>query len=71
MVAAPSAGAGAAAEAPTGRVTRAVAALRLLRNRLHARAYALHHAGREDAAQVLWVLVEELDDLTNLLTRRR
>ena len=49
----------------------AIAALRLLRGRLHARAFDLHSQGRAEAAQALWAVVEELDVLTNELARRR
>ena len=49
----------------------ATAALRLLRGRLHARAFDLHSHGRAEAAQALWAVVEELDHLINLLTTRR
>ena len=52
-------------------MTLAIAALRLLRGRLHARAFELHSRGRAEAAHALWAVVEELDDLTNLLTKRR
>ena len=48
-----------------------LAALRLLRGRLHARAFDLHSHGRSEAAQALWAVVEELDVLINLLTTRR
>ena len=49
----------------------AIAALRLMRGRLHHRAYALHGRGNAEAAQAIWAVVEELDDLINLITRRR
>lgn len=49
----------------------AIAALRLFRGRLHERAFDLHSHGRAEAAQALWAVVEELDVLTNELTRRR
>ena len=49
----------------------AIAALRLLRGRLHDRAFELHAQGRAEAAQALWAVVEELDVLTNELARRR
>ena len=52
-------------------MTLALAALRLLRGRLHARAFESTRAGRHDTARTLWVLVEELDHLINLLTTRR
>ena len=52
-------------------MTLAIAALRLLRGRLHARAYEATTAGRAEAAQALWAVVEELDHLINLLTTRR
>lgn len=47
------------------------AALRELRQRLHDRAYEQHAEGRAEAAQALWVVVEELDHLINQLTPRR
>lgn len=49
----------------------AIAALRLMRGRLHARAYELHGRGHSEAAQAIWAVVEELDDLINLITSRR
>lgn len=49
----------------------ATAALRLMRGRLHERAYRLHATGHAEAAQALWAVVEELDDLINLIARRR
>lgn len=49
----------------------AIAALRLMRARLHGRAYQLHGSGHSEAAQAIWAVVEELDDLINLITRRR
>jgi hypothetical protein len=52
-------------------VNLALAALRLLRGRLHARAFDLHSQGRAEAAQALWAVVEELDHLINLLNARR
>jgi hypothetical protein len=52
-------------------VTLAIAALRLLRGRLHARAFEMHSRGRAEAAQALWAVVEELDHLINQLTTRR
>lgn len=52
-------------------MTLALAALRLMRGRLHARAYELHSHGRSEAAQALWAVVEELDHLINLLETRR
>lgn len=47
---------------------RAIAALRLLRAGLHARAFALNSRGRTEAAQAVWAVVEEIDDLLNQLT---
>jgi hypothetical protein len=52
-------------------VNLAIAALRLMRGRLHERAFDLHSHGRAEAAQALWAVVEELDHLINLLTTRR
>jgi hypothetical protein len=52
-------------------VNLAVAALRLMRGRLHERAYRLHTTGHSEAAHALWAVVEELDDLINLIARRR
>lgn len=52
-------------------MTAAIAALRLLRGRLHDRAYELHSQGRAEAAQALWAVVEELDHLINQLANRR
>ena len=49
----------------------AIAALRLMRRRLHARAFDLHAQGRAEAAQALWAVVEELDVLTNELAAAR
>lgn len=49
----------------------ALAALRLLRGRLHDRAFSLHSQGRSEAAHALWAVVEELDVLINDMTRRR
>ena len=49
----------------------ALAALRLMRGRLHERAFSLHAHGHAEAAQAIWAVVEELDDLINLITRRR
>ena len=48
----------------------AIAALRLLRGRLHDRAFELHAQGRAEAAQALWAVVEELDVLTNQLGKK-
>lgn len=48
-----------------------VAALRLMRGRLHDRAYQLHARGHAEAAQAIWAVVEELDDLIHLIARRR
>ena len=39
------------------------AALRLLREDLHARAYDHHKRGRTEAAQALWSVVESLDTI--------
>ena len=39
------------------------AALRLLRDDLHARAYDHHNHGRTEAAQALWSVVESLDTI--------
>jgi len=44
-------------------VSRALAALRLLRAGLHKRAFELNSHGRAEAAQAVWAVVEELDDL--------
>ena len=52
-------------------MNRAIAALRLLRMGLHRRAYELHSHGRAEAAQAVWAVVEELDDLLNQFTERR
>lgn len=52
-------------------MSRAIAALRLLRAALHNRAAALQSRDHGEAAEALWALVEVLDDLLNLLTRRR
>lgn len=52
-------------------MTLATAALRLMRGRLHHRAYRLHGTGHTEAAQALWAVVEELDDLIHLIARRR
>ena len=49
----------------------AVAALRLLRADLHARAYELHSRGRTEAAQAVWAVVESIDVLLNRLQARR
>lgn len=52
-------------------MSRAVAVLRLLRMGLHRRAFEHHSRGHAEAAQALWAVVEELDDLLNRLTERR
>jgi len=43
------------------------AAVRQLRARLHARAFELNSHGLTQAAQALWAVVEELDDLLTQL----
>jgi len=45
------------------------AALRLLRDELHARAYDHHSHGRTEAAQALWSVVESLDTILTETTR--
>ena len=45
-------------------------ALRLLRDRVHRRAYDLH-PNHPEAALTLWALVDELDDLLDRLSKRR
>jgi hypothetical protein len=52
-----------------GAVNLAIAALRGMRGRLHARAFELNSQGRAEAAQALWAVVEELDHLINTLDR--
>jgi hypothetical protein len=52
-------------------VTQAVEDVRALRAALHARAYELNSHGRTEAAQALWVVVEELDRLRTRLDERR
>lgn len=47
------------------------AGLRLLRARLHARAYQEHRDGNTVTAQVLWALVDEIDALLLTLTKRK
>lgn len=49
----------------------AIAALRVLRADLHARAFDMHNHGRTEAAQALWGVVESLDDLLIRLNARR
>lgn len=48
-----------------------MAATRVLRGRLHVRAGQLARRGHDEAAQALWVVVEELDELLIFLARRR
>lgn len=48
-----------------------IPALRFLRNRLHASAQDLSDRGHREAAQALWAVVDDLDELLIHLTRRR
>ena len=48
-----------------------MAVLRLVRGRLQDRARQLVKADHREAAQALWVLVEEIDDLIVDMARRR
>lgn len=49
----------------------AMAALRLVRGRLHERARYLQSHDHLEAAAALWAFVEELDELIILIARRR
>lgn len=47
------------------------AGLRLLRHRLHQRAYREHADGHAEAAQALWAVVEEIDALLVRIESKR
>lgn len=48
-----------------------MAALRLVRGRLSDRARTMSRTGHPEAAQALWAIVEEIDDLIISMARRR
>jgi hypothetical protein len=48
-----------------------MAVLRLVRGRLNGRAAQLVKSGHREAAQALWVLVEEIDELLIDMAQRR
>jgi len=52
-------------------VTQALEDVRALRAGLHAQAYELNSKGQSQAAQALWAVVEQLDDLLARLDERR